>query len=366
MSSGQEQSGEKTHEPSEKRLEDARRRGDIPRSDEVTVAGVYLGLLLGTIVGGAATWSVGGTALATFLGRADQLSGAVLAPGGGSVLLGGLGAVLAVAAPLFLLPALGAIAGLMAQRAIVFAPEKLLPKLSRLSPLSALKNRFGPTGLMEFLKRLVKMSAVTVLVSVILSAELDAVIGSVRGAPASVVALMLSLVQKLLVGVAILSVAIAGIDLAWVRFDHRRKLKMTLQELRDESKESEGDPMLKAKRRQRATEIATNRMLSDVPRADVVLVNPTHYAVALAWSRKRGSAPRCVAKGTDQIALRIREIASESGVPIQHDPPTARTLHATVEIGDEIPPELYRAVAAAIRFAEDMRRRMRERTGGQP
>ena len=163
---------------------------------------------------------------------------------------------------------------------------------------------------------------------------------------------------------ALLSIVIAALDLAWVNFDHRRKLKMTLQELRDETKESEGDPAVKAKRRRRATEIATNRMLADVPRADVVVVNPTHYAVALAWTRKRGSAPRCVAKGTDEIAARIREIAGESGIPIHRDPPTARTLHATVDIGQEIPPELYRAVAAAIRFAEDMRRRMRERNGG--
>jgi len=364
VSQGKEDSGEKSHEPTQKRVDDARRKGDIAKSDEVTVAAVYLGLLVGAAVGGSAMMSRSGASLSAMLAKSDQLTGLVLGPGGraqlGSILTDTLGAI----APLFLLPALGAVGSLIAQRAIVVAGDKLQPKLSRLSPLTSIKNKFGPTGLMEFAKRLVKMSAVTVLVIVLLSAESDAVIGALRGTPAAVAALMLSLVQKLLIGVALLSIFIAALDLAWVNFDHRRKLKMTLQELRDETKESEGDPAVKAKRRRRATEIATNRMLADVPRADVVVVNPTHYAVALAWTRKRGSAPRCVAKGTDEIAARIRQIASESGIPIHRDPPTARTLHATVDIGQEIPPELYRAVAAAIRFAEDMRRRMRERNGG--
>ena len=114
---------------------------------------------------------------------------------------------------------------------------------------------------------------------------------------------------------------------------------------------------MKAQRRSRAEAIATNRMLLDVPKADVVIVNPTHFAVALKWSRAKGSAPVCVAKGEGEVALRIREVAATAGVPIHADPPTARALHATVEIGREIAPEHYRAVAAAIRFADRMRQR---------
>ena len=159
----------------------------------------------------------------------------------------------------------------------------------------------------------------------------------------------------------LIAVAIAGVDLVWQRFDHARKLRMSFQEMREETKQSEGDPHMKAQRRSRAEAIATNRMLLDVPKADVVIVNPTHYAVALKWARTKGSAPVCVAKGEGEVALRIREIAATAGVPVHSDPPTARALHATVEIGREIAPEHYRAVAAAIRFADRMRKAARAR-----
>ena len=131
----------------------------------------------------------------------------------------------------------------------------------------------------------------------------------------------------------------------------------------DEAKASEGDPHVKQQRRQKGYEIAMNQMLADVPKADVVVVNPTHYAVALKWSRLPGEAPVCVAKGVDEIAAQIREVAMEAGVPIHRDPPTARAIHATVRIGEEIRPEHYQAIAAAIRFAEKMRARMRAQQG---
>jgi flagellar biosynthetic protein FlhB len=136
---------------------------------------------------------------------------------------------------------------------------------------------------------------------------------------------------------------------------------MTLKELKDESKEAEGDPHLKQHRRMRAQELALNQMMGEVPNADVIIVNPTHYAVALKWSRMPGAAPECVAKGVDEVALRIREAATEAGVPIHSDPPTARALYATTDIGREIDPDHYEPVAAAIRFAEAMRQKARER-----
>ena len=135
---------------------------------------------------------------------------------------------------------------------------------------------------------------------------------------------------------------------------------MSHKELRDEYKESEGDPAMKQQRRQRAQDIAMNQMMGDVPSADVVVVNPTHYAVALKWKRGSGEVPVCVAKGVDEVAARIREKAREAGVPIHSDPPTARALHATIEIGQQISQEHYRPVAAAIRFADAMRKRAKE------
>ena len=158
--SDKDQSAEKSFEPTAKRLADARKRGDIAKSDEVTVLGAYVGLLVGAVAGGVALASGGGAILAGFLGHADRLTGVALGAGGGGVLADILAGLMWVLAPLFLLQGLGALAALMAQQAITVAPEKLQPKASRLSPLQAMKNRFGPTGLMEFAKRLVKMSAV--------------------------------------------------------------------------------------------------------------------------------------------------------------------------------------------------------------
>jgi len=268
--------------------------------------------------------------------------------------------VLSPLAPFILVPMVLALVSLLAQRGIVFAGSKLEPKLSRISPKAAIGNKFGPTGLVEFLKRFVKMVAVSIVALYLVIAELDRVVGAAQASPAMVSVLMLEMARKLLVGILVIAGAIALLDLAWVRFDHMRKLRMSYQEMRDETKEAEGDPMLKGRRRRRAMDIATNRMLADVPKADVVIVNPTHYAVALTWSRTPGSAPRCVAKGVDEIAGTMREMAAAAGVPIHRDPPTARALHAVVEIGAEIPVEHYRAVAAAIRFAEDMRARARQ------
>ncbi len=161
--------------------------------------------------------------------------------------------------------------------------------------------------------------------------------------------------------ILIISTVIGGLDYFWQLAEHHRQNRMSRKEMMDEHKEFEGDPHTKAQRRQRGYDIATNRMLADVDTADVVMVNPTHYAVALKWVRCRQAGTRCVAKGVDEIAARIRERAALAGVPIHSDPPTTRALHASVDIGHEVQPEHFRAVAAAIRFSEAMRRKARKR-----
>jgi flagellar biosynthetic protein FlhB len=157
--------------------------------------------------------------------------------------------------------------------------------------------------------------------------------------------------------VVIVSGVIGALDALWQHASHMRKNRMSRKEVADESKESEGDPHLKQERRQRALTASQNQMMKDVPSADVIIVNPTHYAVALKWSRLPGEAPVCVAKGVDEIAKTIRRLGAEAGVPVHSDPPTARALHASVDIGAQIRQEDFGPVAAAIRFAEDMRRR---------
>lgn len=364
MSEENEQSGEKVHEPTPRRLEQAREKGNVAKSTDVTAAAAYIGLVVALFAGGIMALERGAGSLTVFLAHPDRLEGLVLGPGGTRLTGEILGQVVLALAPVFLVPLAAVVAALVAQRAVTFAPDKIKPKLNRLSIVQNAKQKFGPTGLVQFLKAFVKLCAIAAALTLILWGEIGRIVGSVRAAPPAVAGMMMELLMTLLVAATAIAVTIAAIDVAWQQYDHRRKLRMTHQELKDEVKQSEGDPYLKAQRRQRAEAIATNRMLLDVPGADVVIVNPTHYAVALKWSRARGSAPACVAKGVDGVALKIRERAEASGVPIHSDPPSARALHATVEIGQEIRPEHYRAVAAAIRFADRMRATARARGQG--
>jgi len=301
--------------------------------------------------------------LMVFVAHPDRLAGRILGPGGPKM----TGAIMAEAlwalAPLFAVPIAAVLVSLFAQQALVFSGDKLKPKLSRISPIANAKQKYGPTGLVEFAKTTVKLTAIGAALFFYLAGDLDRMVGTARSEPRVLGALMMESLVVLLGLTALIAIAIAGIDLVWQRFDHARKLRMSYQDLRDETKQSEGDPHMKAQRRSRAEAIATNRMLLDVPKADVVVVNPTHYAVALRWSRAKGTAPVCVAKGEGEIALRIREVAETARVPIHADAPPARALHAAVELGREIPPEHYRAVAAAIRFADRMRTAARARGG---
>ena len=352
--------GEKTHEPTQQKLDDARKRGDIAKSTDISAAAAYFGLLAGLALFGAAAVSSSGSTLAAYLARAETLAPRHLSMGGGALSLGMVSEAMVGLVPLFALPFVLVVVALFAQQALVFAPEKLEPKISRISPIENAKSKFGPTGLFEFAKSAAKLLIIAALLAIFLAKEADRVIGLVRAEPAMVAAEMSGLAFSLLVQIAIVAAAVSAVDYLWQRFDHARKLRMSYQELRDEAKNAEGDPMLKSQRRRRAEEIATNRMMHDVPKAAVVIVNPTHYAVALKWDRSMGGAPVVVAKGVDGVALRIRETAERAGVPIRHDPPTARALEATTEIGREIEPTHYQAVAAAIRFAEAMRKRAKE------
>lgn len=358
--SEENEGGEKSYDATPQKIEDARKRGDVPVSKDLAALAAYVGLILAISLSGPTAVHQMGDVMAGFLARADTLAPRILAPGGDGL---SLQAVISAITPLtlaFALPAILVLAVLAAQRAIIFAPEKIQPKLSRLSPIAQAKQKLGPTGLFEFAKSTAKLVIIATVLGMYLADQRDTIIGSVNAAPFAAPAEMGRLASGLLVRIAVVAAAVAAVDVIWQRFDHARKLRMTYQEVKDEHKQAEGDPHAKQQRRRRAEEIANNRMMHDVPKADVLIVNPTHYAVALQWKRGDGGAPRLLAKGVDAVALRMREVAGEAGVPIHSDPPTARAIEATTEIGQEIEPAQYRAVAAAIRFAEAMRRKARE------
>ena len=359
MSRGEDES-DKPHEATPRKLEEARKRGEVPKMADLTATAAVGGfLLLALVPGGWMPLKLGelGQGL---LDRADTFSAQLLGGGSGAFDLL-MGAIVVAVVPALLIPVVAVFAMLLAFRGLVFAPEKLKPKASRISIISNAKQKFGLSGLFEFAKNTVKLLIYATVLWLFLSAQLPRLLAVIQQSPGQVVAEMMRLIVAFMAIVVVIMAAIGAIDFFWQRFDHLRRQRMSHQELRDEYKQSEGDPYMKQARRQRATEIAKNKMLADVPRADVIIVNPTHFAVALKWDRTSPGAPVCVAKGIDQVALKIRELAQEAAVPVHSDPPTARALHAGVEIGQEIAPEHYAPVAAAIRFAEAMRQKARAR-----
>jgi flagellar biosynthesis protein FlhB len=362
---GDDDSSDKPHEASPRKLDEARKRGELPKMADLTATAALLGLLsLALLPGGWMPERLGviGRGL---LDRADGIDQQLL--GGGTALAGGLIGQLAVAvAPAAVVPGVLVLALLIALRGLVFAPEKLQPKLSRISPLANAKQKFGPSGLFEFAKSSVKLAVYGAVLWLFLLARLPRLIGAIAQSPGQVAAELLQLVVEFTVIVALVMAVIGAADYVFQRFDHLRRQRMSHKELRDEVKQAEGDPFLKQARRAKAEAIAMNRMLADVPKATVVVVNPEHYAVALRWSPGDAGAPVCVAKGVDEIALRIRERAAAAGVPIHADPPTARALYASVRIGQEVEARHFAPVAVAIRFAEAMRLKARRRGAGRP
>lgn len=352
-----EKNSDKPHEPSARKLEQARKKGEIARSTDISVAASYAGLLIAFMALGLTTVSATFNTLMAFLERSHSLAPLVFEGHPSAALAGVFRKTILSVSPWFALPFILVLVGLFAQRAILFTPDKLVFKLSRVNPIENAKQKYGRRGLFEFSKSFAKLFIFALCLFLVTKGRLPEIIGAMRGSPLQVAATMGEICVTFLINVLLISAVIAGVDYFWQRQEFLLRNRMSHKELQDEAKESEGDPHLKGQRRRKAQEIAATQMMASVPEASVVIVNPTHYAVALKWNQTREQAPVCVAKGTDEIAKRIREIAQENGIPIHSDPPTARALHATVDLDQEILPEHYRAVAAAIRFAEAMRKK---------
>ena len=355
--SGQDDDTDKTFDPTPEKLRKAREKGEVAKSTDLSVAAAYAGLVFAFYSLGAGSIRSLGSALMMFLDQPDLLAklffeGPAAAPAGGLMV-----AVSSAVLPWFLIPFALVLLSIIGQKALVFAPSKLEMKLSRISVISNAKNKFGRAGLFEFGKSFTKLVLYSVCLGFYMNLRLPEMIASSATSAFTVVALLGQLGMEFLVIALLISLMIGVVDAGFQHAEHHRKNMMSRKEIQDETKDSEGDPQIKAKRRQRAMEISMNSMIAEVPKADVIIVNPTHYAVALQWGRERGTAPTCVAKGVDEVAATIRRVANEHAIPIHSDPPTARALHATIEVGGEVLEEHYAPVAAAIRFAEHMRQR---------
>ena len=347
---------ERSLDPTPHKLLEARRRGEIAQSRDVVTLGLYLGFLIALSGFGGDMADSMGRILLPLLERPDQLvifdTAGALIDLGAELTLGLLAASLSI----LLLPALGVLLALAAQQSLIVATQRVSPRWSRVSIIANAKQRFGLNGLVEFGKTLLKLLAVSTVIGLVLWSGLDEMEGLARTDVQSLAPGLLEATLAVLLPVLMVTALISAADYVWQHFDHRRRQRMTLQELKDEHKHTEVDAHVKQARRNRAVAMVTNRMLRDVPDADVVITNPTHYAIALKWDRSRpGSAPHCIAKGVDEIARRIQEIAREHRIALVEDRPLAHSLYELVEIGHEIRIEHYRAVAAALHYAAKQR-----------
>ncbi|MBY6242166.1 flagellar biosynthesis protein FlhB [Methylosinus sp. Sm6] len=339
----------RTEEATEKKILDALEQGKTPVSRDVAVASMFLAFLLCVSFVFQTVGPRLVLAMQLMLANVGQFS---LANGADAFMQS---RAVAEEVGRFLAPTLAIfmVAGLLAA-AVQGAPRVVFKRIeldaSRISPQQGLKRIFGLPGLVELLKAIVKIAVIGGGVVFSLTVDRDLIFDAMRMEPAQLPSLLLKLTIRLTSVVCIPVVLIALADLAWTKFKWRRDMRMSRQELKEEMKQSEGDPFVKARLRSLALERSRKRMMAQVPRATLVIANPTHYAIALRYSRSEGGAPLVVAKGKDLIALKIREIAEEHGVPVLERPELARAMYNQVEVDQMIPSEFYRPVAELIHF----------------
>jgi len=344
---------ERTEAPSPRRLEQAREDGDVPRSRELSTCLVLL-------AAGIGMWAMGGNlvrhleAVMTSILALDRETAIdpnmLMTRIGGDLMQLGIAFV-----PFALLLIIAAVASPLLIGGWLFSANALIPNFEKLNPLSGLGNMFSVRALVELFKAIGKSLLVGGVSWVVMSHQIDAMMGLTVESMQSSADHVGRLLLTSFIAIVGSLVVIAMIDAPYQMWQYANKLKMTKQELKQESKESDGNPEIKARIRSLQREMARRRMMAAVPKADVVVTNPTHYAVALQYAEGSRGAPIVVAKGADDVAARIREIASENKVPLLEAPALARALHKHTELGDQIPQALYSAVAEVLAYVFQLR-----------
>jgi flagellar biosynthetic protein FlhB len=348
-------SASKTEDATPKRIEDARKDGDVAKSADLAQVCALAGAFAAIAMGGGVMARRMANELLPFIAHPDSID---LRDGGGVAVT--WQAVMA-AAPM-LVAVMGAamlagVSGNLIQTGVLFTTAKLAPDPSRLSPAAGFKRVFGIDGLMNFLRSMLKVLLVSAVAWWVLAPHAGELTGLVRVGPVGVLDYSAGLGRNLMLAVLGLLSLGAILDYVWQRQRFMVRLRMTKEEVKEDFKQSDGDPHIKARLRQIRNERAKRRMIQQVPKATVVIANPTHFAVALRYEQGETAAPLCVAKGIDEVALRIREVAEGAGVTVIENPPLARALFSAVEIDQIIPQEHYEAVAKIIGFILSGRRR---------
>jgi flagellar biosynthetic protein FlhB len=347
----------KTEEATPRRLEEARNRGDVAKSSDVP-AWAALAAVTGVVLTmGAGLSSNLAMQLIPFIAHPESFE---LADGGATQLMRrALLAAMPIMAAVFGAAALAGVGGNLIQHGFLFTTEKLKPDASRLSPLKGLERIFGIDGAVHFLKSLLKIGLVGAVAWLALKPHLSEFQKLSEVDPLAMLSIAKEMLKALFFAVLALLGVGAGLDWLWQRQRFLQRMRMSKEDLKEDYRQTEGDPHVKARIKQLRVERAKRRMMQNVPKATVVVMNPTHYAVALLYEAGETAAPLCVAKGLDTVALKIREVAEAANVPVIEDAPLARALYATVEIDEAIPREHYEAVAKVIGFVMQTAKRRR-------
>ena len=359
MADDTQDQAQKTEEPTSKRIEDARKKGQVATSREVNHWFMILGAtavmmmvmpgVMNDLRGLFVTFLAQPHAIATDFSSLHPMIANLLAAVG-----------MALLPVMLFLVAAALLAGLV-QNGLVFAPDQLKPKLEKISLAKGVKRLFSSRSLAEFAKGILKLAIVASVAAWLMVPEFGRLEEIPTLAIASSLELLHTLTIKLLIGVLSIVSIIAALDVLYQRLMHTKQMRMSRQEIKDELKQTEGDPQVRGRLRQIRRERAQKRMMSAIPEATAVITNPTHFAVALKYELDDMAAPLVVAKGADHIALKIRAVAEENDVPVVENPPLARVLYAGVEIGEEIPEQHFKAVAEIIGYVLRLKGKLPQR-----
>lgn len=348
---------EKTEEATPRKLQQARRKGQVPRSHELSTVVTLLAGFLALRAGGSYLlerlylyfqYSLASDRLNTYL---DEVSLANLF---NHTLL----TITTIFLPIALVILVAGVTVNYLQTGWIFTLEPLKVKLDRINPLAGLKRMFSPQKWVDLLKALFKIVSVVLIVwSTYKGKAFPLAETNVLYPPLTMAGMIWRLMFTIVLRIAFLLMALAIFDFYYQRFQYRKSLRMTKKEVQDELKQTEGDPRIRSRIRQKQRQLAMRRMMHEVPKADVVVTNPTHIAVALQYEAEKMAAPKVLAKGEGYVALKIKEIATEHRIPLVENKPLAHTLYRTVEIGELIPPHLYQAVAEVLAFVYKLRQK---------
>lgn len=346
---------DKTEPATPRRRSEARSKGQVARSQDLTAAVLLLSGFLALSLLGPGIWnSLLAITKAGLTGGSSVRIGDVL-PFAGAVAV----ELLTRVAPFMLILFLAMVFTLLAQIGLLLTVEPLIPSLTRINPLSGLQRLFSIRSVMLAVVNAGKLVVVGAVAYMTLSGAAAAIIHAFMFGSSELFGLGAALTFRLGIRLSAALLILALLDFAWQRYKHERDMRMTKEEVKDELRSMEGDPLIKRRRREIQLQLAMQRMRKDVPTADVVVTNPTHVAVAIRYDVETMAAPKVVAKGADLLALRIRQIAAECGIPIVQRPPLARALYESVEVGGYIPERLYRAIAEILAYVYEL-------TGGSP